>query len=106
MKEPKEVCWHGQTDKELSAFPNSVLENFAQDLEMLRWGLDPLSRFKPMNGLGQGVMELIKNGRPAYRLVYAIKGNQIHVLHVFSKTSDGTDSKHQKRIKERYKSIG
>ncbi|TOA30552.1 hypothetical protein CGK28_24830, partial [Vibrio parahaemolyticus] len=54
---------------------------------------------------GQGVLELKKNGKPAYRLVYVIKKDVIHVLHSFSKTSSGTDKKHEETIKLRYKAL-
>jgi phage-related protein len=95
----------GNTEKDLLSFPRSVLERFMMDLELLQDGLPPLSKVKPLNGLGKGVFELVKNGRPAYRCVYMIKGNVIHILHAFSKTSDGTDKKHQDKIKQRYKAL-
>lgn len=58
-----------------------------------------------MNGLGKGVFELKKNGKPAYRLVYVIRGDIIHVVHVFSKTSNGTDKKEEDTIKQRVSRI-
>lgn len=80
-------------------------EKFATDLDMMMNGLKPLSDSKPMNGLGKGVLELKKNGRPAYRCVYVIKNGNIYVLHAFSKTSNGTSKSHETTIKTRYKSI-
>jgi len=50
-------------------------------------------------------MEFVQNGKPAYRCVYVVLDDVIHVLHAFVKTSDGTDSKHENTIKERYKNI-
>lgn len=82
-----------------------MLEKFVQDLEFMKVGMQPLSTVSSMNGLGSGVCELKKNGKPAYRLVYVIKGNVIHVLHAFSKTSSGTDKKHEDTIKLRYKNL-
>lgn len=101
----KTVCFEGDSQKKLTNFPKAALEKFAQDLELMRYGMEPLSTSKPMNGLGKGVRELKKNGRPAYRLVYVISGNVIHVLHAFSKTSDGTDKKHEITIKQRFSAI-
>lgn len=101
----KEVIFEGDSEKKLKNFPVDVLEKFVQDLEMMRYGMSPLSRTKPMNGLGKGVLELVKNGRPAYRLIYVISSNVIHVLHAFSKTSDGTDKKHEVTIKQRFARI-
>lgn len=101
----KVVSFEGDSDKKLANFPKEVLEKFVQDLELMRYGMEPLSASKPMNGLGKGVRELKKNGRPAYRLVYVIKGNVIYVLHAFSKTSGGTDKKHEVTIKQRFSAI-
>jgi phage-related protein len=101
----KEVCYMGDSFKSLESFPQEVYEKFTQDLEFLSYGLAPLSRIKPMNGLGKNVSELIKNGKPAYRVVYVIKDDVIYVLHVFTKTSNGTDKKHETAIKLRFKAI-
>lgn len=101
----KKVCFEGNSDKKLENFPRDVREKFVLDLEALKYGLQPLSKVKSMNGLGKGVCELIKNGKPAYRLVYVIKNDVIHVLHVFSKTSDGTDKKHETTIKTRFNQL-
>ncbi|ENM0322247.1 type II toxin-antitoxin system RelE/ParE family toxin [Vibrio vulnificus] len=101
----KLVSFEGDAYKKLENFPQPVREKFVQDLEMMKYGMQPLSASKPMNGLGKGVFELKKNGKPAYRLVYVIKDDVIHVLHVFSKTSDGTDKKHEITIKQRFSAI-
>lgn len=98
-------CDTSNVTKELQALPISVHERFVMDLAMMKVGEKPFSKSKPLNGLGKGVFELIKNGRPAYRCVYTIKDNVIHVLHVFTKTSDGTDKKHEDKIKLRYRAL-
>lgn len=93
-------------EKEFRALENrKVQEAFAVDLEMIMNGLKPLSSSKPLNGLGKGVFELKKNGRPAYRCVYVVKNNTLYVLHVCSKTSDGTPKHHEDTIKKRFKSV-
>ncbi|MCU8168298.1 type II toxin-antitoxin system RelE/ParE family toxin [Vibrio vulnificus] len=101
----KEVVFEGDSYKKLENFPQPVREKFVQDLEMMKYGMQPLSTSKPMNGLGKGVFELKKNGKPAYRLVYVIRGDIIHVVHVFSKTSNGTDKKEEDTIKQRVSRI-
>lgn len=96
----------GGAEKEFSALGNrKVQEAFAVDLDMIMNGLKPLSSSKPLNGLGKGVFELKKNGRPAYRCVYVVKNNTLYVLHVYSKTSDGTPKHHEDTIKTRFKSV-
>lgn len=96
----------GGAEKEFNTLGNrKVQEAFAVDLEMIMNGLKPLSPSKPLNGLGKGVFELKKNGRPAYRCVYVVKDDTLYVLHVYSKTSDGTPKHHEDTIKARYKSV-
>lgn len=92
----------GEFEKDLS---RSAQEKFAVDLDMIMNGLQPLSSSKPLNGLGKGVLELKKNGRPAYRCVYVIKNQTVYVLHAFSKTANGTPKSNETTIKQRYKSI-
>ncbi len=101
----KLVCFEGDSEKRLMNFPSNVLEKFMHDLELMKYGMQPLSNVSSLNGLGQGILELKKNGKPAYRLVYVIKKDVIHVLHSFSKTSSGTDKKHEETIKLRYKAL-
>lgn len=96
----------GGAEKEYANLGSSKVQAaFAVDLEMMMNGFKPLSSSKALNGLGKGVFELRKNGRPAYRLVYTIKDGKIYILHVYSKTSDGTPKAHEETIKKRYKSI-
>lgn len=102
----KETVWEGNSLKLFEEkLSDDVKIKFSFDLDSISHGEEPYSKVKFMQGLGQGVMELIKNGKPAYRLVYTIRANKVHVLHVFSKTSTGTDSKHIETIKSRLKSL-
>lgn len=101
-----DLDWIGGSEKDYANLGKQrVQEAFAVDLEMIKNRLRPLSSSKPLNGLGKGVFELRKNGRPAYRLVYTIKDDTVYVLHVYSKTSDGTQKAHEDTIKKRYKTI-
>ncbi len=96
----------GGAQKDVANLGNTKVQSaFAVDLDMLMNRLAPLSSSKALNGLGKGVFELRKNGRPAYRLVYTIKDDTVYVLHAYSKTSDGTPKAHEETIKKRYKTI-
>ena len=54
--------------------------------------------------VGTGAIELIENGSPAYRTVYAAKFvDTVYVLHSFTKTTNGVDKKAMKTAKGRYK---
>lgn len=101
----KKVMFASNADKELIAFPNDKKEQFIQDIEMLKVGQKPLSSTKRMKGLGHGVTELRRNGRPAFRCVYVEKDNVIYILYAFKKTSDGTQKHHEEKIKSRFKLI-
>lgn len=105
MQEPKKIFFIGNSYKELESFPIERREQFVQDLEMMKAGQKPLSNSKRMQGLGHGVTELRRNGRPAFRCVYVEKDNAIYVLHAFKKTSDGTQKHHEEKVKSRFKQI-
>ena len=101
----KDVVFHGNSEKQLHKFPQTKLEKIVYSLVQLQHGMNASLKTKPLHGLGDGVMEFVQNGKPAYRCVYVVLDDVIHVLHAFVKTSDGTDSKHENTIKERYKNI-
>ncbi|HDL8467981.1 TPA: type II toxin-antitoxin system RelE/ParE family toxin [Yersinia enterocolitica] len=100
------LVYVSSADKDFkSDLSRAAQEKFSVDIEMIRMGIRPLSDSKPLNGLGQGVIELKKNGRPAYRCVYVVKNGTLYILHAYSKTSDGTPKSHEVTIKSRFKSI-
>ncbi|CAK1881134.1 Addiction module toxin RelE [Vibrio crassostreae] len=101
----KELIYKGDTEKKLESFPAEQREKFVADLVRLQYGLQPMMKTKSMQGLGKGVIEICKNGKPAYRVVYVIKDEKVYVLEAFVKTSNQTDSKHEKTIKQRYRDI-
>jgi phage-related protein len=89
--------------------PKTVQDDFAKALEDIRIGRTPRMEFKPLNNLGKnvtGIFELIINGSPAFRVVYVakIKG-VVHLLHAFTKTTNGVDKKAMKVVIQRYKDI-
>lgn len=104
MSDESDCQFHGDSKKNLNSLPYEVKERFIFAILQLCNGLTPANT-KPLHGLGSGIKEICKNGKPAYRCVYTIKDSVVHILHVFVKTSDGTDSKHEKTIKIRYKAI-
>lgn len=54
----------------------------------------------------KGVIQLSRNGSPAYRVVYCAKyGDRLYVLHSFSKTTDGVDHEAMEVVKQRYKEM-
>ena len=91
--------------KEFKALPEEVREQFATDLQAVREGKAPFSEIKHLTeSVGTGAIELIENGSPAYRTVYAAKFvDTVYVLHSFTKTTNGVDKKAMATAKGRYK---
>ena len=94
-----------QALKEFKALPKYTQKRFAHDLNAIRQGKYPFSKIKHLTeSVGIGAIELIENGRPAYRTIYVAKfKNALYVLHSFTKTTNGVDKKAMKNAKNRYK---
>jgi len=86
--------------------PKDAQEDFAKAIQDVLDGRRPGMPFKTLKNLGKGVVELIINGSPAYRVVYVAKyNNTLYILHSFSKTTQGVDLPAMKVVKTRYKDI-
>jgi len=96
-----------QARKEFRDLPDRVKKRFANDLNAISQGKKPFSKFKHISeSVGPGAMELIENGRPAYRTIYVAKfDDAIYVLHSFTKTTNGVDRKAMATAKRRYKAM-
>jgi phage-related protein len=96
-----------QALKEFKSLPDNIQKRFALDLHAICHGKAPFSKTKSLNeSVGIGAIELIENGRPAYRTVYVAKFKQyIYVLHSFTKTTNGVDRKAMDTAKKRYKQM-
>lgn len=94
-----------QALKEFKALPEHTQKRFALDLNAVCEGKGPFSKFKHIaDSVGVGAIELIENGRPAFRTVYVAKfDNAVYVLHSFTKTTNGVDGKAMATAKKRYK---
>ena len=92
--------------KAVQKLPQRVAIDFLNDLNFVSAGKEPRSPFKHLPELGSGVIELIENGSPAYRLVYCAKfAETVFVLHAFTKTTNGVDRKAMATVKDRYKEM-
>lgn len=101
MKEIEFVSEAAQ--REFAALPRKIQERFALDLEALKKGQRPFSDTTSLKeSVGAGAIELKKNGRPAYRLVYCDKENTIFILSAFTKTTNGVDRPAMKTAESRY----
>ena len=93
--------------KEFKALPDKIKKRFANDLNALSQGKEVFSKTKSLGDtVGSGAIELIQNGKPAYRSVYVAKfGRAIYVLHSFVKTTNGVDRKAMATAKRRYSAM-
>lgn len=92
-------------EKEFNKLPEKISTRFKQDLRALQKGSRPFTRPKDIHeSVGDGALELTKNGRPAYRTIYVAKmKDAIWVLHSFVKTTNGVDRKAMATAQGRYK---
>ena len=96
-----------QALKEFKALPSTIQKRFALDLNAVTKGKEPFSKYKHISdSVGVGTIELIENGRPAYRTLYVAKyNNAVYVLHSFTKTTNGVDRKAMATAKRRHKTM-
>ncbi|WP_267084289.1 type II toxin-antitoxin system RelE/ParE family toxin [Xanthomonas sacchari] len=85
--------------------PREVQRQFGLDLLAVQKGGKPFSPIKDISAsVGQGSIELIENGSPAYRAVYCAKFLEtVYVLHAFTKTAEGNDKANMETAAARYK---
>tara|TARA_R110000868_G_scaffold320858_1_gene581838 strand:+ start:325 stop:666 length:342 start_codon:yes stop_codon:yes gene_type:complete len=98
---------NNQSKKEFVALPDTVQKRFANDLNAICQNKEPFSQYKHLKeSVGIGAVELIENGRPAYRTIYVAKfAGTVFILHSFTKTTNGVDRKAMVTAKQRYKLI-
>lgn len=86
--------------------PKDVAIDFLNDLAFVAAGKNPLSDFKSLSSIGPGVIELIENGSPAFRLMYCAKYlDTVYILHAFTKTTNGVDRAAMATVEKRYKEM-
>lgn len=96
---------NNQSKKEFLALPDKIQKRFANDLNAICQNKEPFSKFKHLKeSVGIGAVELIENGRPAYRTIYVAKfADTVFILHSFTKTTNGVDKQAMDTAKKRYK---
>ena len=77
---------NNQSKKEFLALPDKIQKRFANDLNAICQNKEPFSKFKHLKeSVGIGAVELIENGRPAYRTIYVAKfADTVFILHSFN----------------------
>lgn len=105
MSEKKFKFVNEASMKEFMDLPKEVKSQFGSDLNAVQQNKKPFSSFKDISSsVGQGFIELIENGSPAYRTVYCAKYlDTVYILHSFTKTTEGVDRQAMKTAENRYK---
>jgi phage-related protein len=105
MSEKKFKFVNEASMKEFMDLPKEVKSQFGSDLNAVQQNKKPFSSFKDISSsVGQGSIELIENGSPAYRTVYCAKYlDTVYILHSFTKTTEGVDRQAMKTAENRYK---
>tara|TARA_R110002167_G_scaffold142953_4_gene332080 strand:- start:40234 stop:40566 length:333 start_codon:yes stop_codon:yes gene_type:complete len=96
---------NNQSKKDFLALPDKIQKRFANDLNAICQNKEPFSKFKHLkDSLGISAVELIENGRPAYRTIYVAKfADTVFILHSFTKTTNSVDRQAMDTAKKHYK---
>jgi phage-related protein len=90
-------------EREYRDLPATLQDEFGRDLRLIQFDCAPQSVIKHLSEtVGSGVIELVINGRQAFRCVYVAKyADMVVVLHTFVKTTNGVDRKAMSVAKNR-----
>ena len=102
----KEVVFCGNALEELRSFPVSARREAGYQLDKVQNGKQP-SDWKPMNGMGSGVVEIrIREDAGAFRVVYVAKfAERVYVLHCFQKKTQRTSHADAWTVAKRYREL-
>jgi phage-related protein len=106
-KKPREFVFLGSTQKDLAALPELIRDQFAVALTAVQHHQAPSMKLKHLHVSKEKVaIELIINGRPAYRLVYTTKTpGKVIVLFAGKKTAQGVDKTLMNTVEARLKEV-
>lgn len=99
-----DVVWLGDSLRVLRSFPKEVRKDLGVGLGQVQRGQIPEGA-RPMRTVGKGVYELREQDESTwYRAIYLKKiGNEVHVLHCFTKQSNQTEENDINTAKSRLK---
>jgi phage-related protein len=93
-------------EREYKDLPDKIQDDFGKDLRRIQYGEEPRLSIIHLDSVGAGVIELRKNGSPAFRCIYVAKyEDTVIVLHAFSKTTNGVDRQAMKVAEQRLKEL-
>lgn len=93
-------------EREYKDLPGKIQDEFGKDLRRIQFDEEPRLPITYLDSVGAGVIELIKNGSPAFRCIYVAKyQDAVIVLHAFAKTTNGVDRQAMKVAEQRLKEL-
>ncbi|MEQ1531689.1 MAG: type II toxin-antitoxin system RelE/ParE family toxin [Methylococcales bacterium] len=93
-------------EREYRDLPDKIQDAFGKDLRRIQFDEEPKLPTTYLDSIGAGVIELRKNGSPAFRCIYVAKyENLVVVLHSFSKTTNAIDRQAMKVAEQRFKEL-
>lgn len=96
----------GSSLDDLKAFPAEARRAAGFELSFVQRGLEP-SDWKPMKGVGAGVMELRVHVLGEWRVLYVAKfARAVYVLHAFRKKTQKTRREDVELARVRYRQLG
>lgn len=107
MKKPKKFAFiNDAAEREYKDLPDKIQDEFGKDLRRIQYDEEPKLPIAHLDSVGAGVIELRKNGSPAFRCIYVAKyQDAVIVLHAFAKTTNGVDRQAMKVAEQRLKEL-
>jgi len=102
---PKPLIWVGSSKASLQQFPDLARREAGHDLWLAQVGQSPRD-WRPMPGVGAGVVELRIHAGTEHRVFYVAKFNEaIYVLHAFEKRGRRTRQADVETGRARYRQV-
>ena len=96
------IHWLGSSLDDIRAMPEAARRDIGVELTLVQGG-DPPTDWKPIRGVGAGVMEIRVHRPGEFRVIYVAKfAEAVYVLHAFGKKSQKTPKADLDLAKRRY----
>lgn len=107
MKKTKKIAFvNDAAEREYKDLPDKIQDEFGKNLRLIQFGEEPRLPVTHLDSVGSGVIELRKNGSPAFRCIYVAKYlDTVVVLYAFAKTTNGVDRQAMKVAEQRLKEL-
>lgn len=102
----KELDYCASAKKELQALPLQHSVSFIHNLEFVCNGMQPSLKLDFLDDIEPGVIELKRNGKPAFRCIYYTKiPGKVYLVWAGKKTTNGSDPQIKNVVRLRIKAL-